>query len=193
MFGTAATVQRRSGGLGLGLGVGLKGLTLASDGMKDDGVPLRFFDRFRNRYITFQIDDSDDTEARRTTEPSTVTLVVDDQKFHGIRHNTSGVRLKGFDDAEEVLVLGHFQTLNETTVDTVAGVKIGVNEGQLGLWTPSIEFPIEQAYTLSPQDVRSYENIRKQLLQKTLPGEDLPLLAALWETGRLEAFGLEFT
>ncbi|KAF9523766.1 hypothetical protein CPB83DRAFT_862250 [Crepidotus variabilis] len=179
MFGVRATLHSRSGSLGFGLSGGLKGLTLGLEG--DDGpaeVPLKFSDQVRNRRLTFgYLDDNE----HLVIKPSIITLNAFQKDFKGI-YDSGLPKLNGFQGAEEVSILGRFPC-NKSELGPIAGLKIGINEGELVVWSPSIEFPLTEEpassieHNISTTEIQAVDDARREVLAKVLVALGLQLPA----------------
>ncbi|KAF8168583.1 biotin-ligase [Pholiota molesta] len=165
VLGTDAAATPRSHG-GLGLGLGATGLTLGS--AEEAGErPLKFYDRLSNCYITTE-------EEHRVGARAVALRSADGAEARGI-YDTEAARFEGFSAVKDVSILARYAT-EGAAEGTIAGLVVGINQGRVAFWGPSVEYPLTEApasaalssLSLTAEEVSSSDQTRKTLLATTL-------------------------
>jgi biotin--protein ligase len=159
----AAATPRAHGGLGLGLGA--TGLTLGSE--EEGERPLKFYDRLSNCYITTE-------EEHRVGARAVGLRSADGAEARGI-YDTAAARFEGFSAVKDVSILARYAA-EGAAEGPIAGLVVGINQGRVAFWGPSVEYPLTEApasatlssLSLTAEEVNSSDQTSKTLLATTL-------------------------
>jgi len=169
LLGSRAMITSRSIGRNLGLGSG----SLSWGGTEEEAtaLPLQFFDKSNNRYISI---DSDTISEEAL--PRYVSL-----------RSSDGILVKGVYDVG--IPTGQLNGIQGTSVTAryasdndeegaVACLSLDVSDGRLTLWIPNIEYPLngppvvsaidQSAIKSSAQGIEESESLRLKLLRTSL-------------------------
>ena len=167
LLGSRATITSRSI---VGLGSG----TLSWSGIAEEAaalLPLRFFDKPNNRYIS--VDSNDPAEEAL---PRYVSL----RSSHGMlvkgvydAGNSPTGQFNGIHPSQETSVIARYASDSDEE-GAVACLSLDVSDGRLALWIPNIEYPLSELPAIlgqsliKPADVDEFEVLRLKLLRESL-------------------------
>ena len=168
-----ATVSSRSirGNLGLGSGSLSWGETVE----ETTALPLQFFDKPNNRYISI---DGDDTSEQAV--PRHVSLRSSDGIFvKGVHDSVAPAtdQFNGIHPNQRTSIVARYTSDNdEEEQGGVACLSLNVSGGRLVLWIPNIEYPLSEspvvftqsACKASAPEIEKFEILRLELLRRSL-------------------------
>ncbi|KAF8812826.1 hypothetical protein BYT27DRAFT_7085987 [Phlegmacium glaucopus] len=170
LMGSRATVTSRSIGGSLGLGSG----SLSWGGAEEEtpALPLKFFDKLNNRYISIDGDNiAEDALPRYVSLRSLDGILV-----KGI-YDASTAPTSQFNGVQGTSITARYASDNDEE-GAVACLSLDVNDGRLVLWIPNIEYPVNQAAIVSTigqstiksstQGTDEFEILRLKLLRRSL-------------------------
>ena len=166
IFGAKARVRSR------GLDFGNRYMMIGSEEKEALGIPLKFYDKENNCHVAFE----DEIDRGQDDNPHIATLITADGVNLRCFHNTGNGNLVGFDDLRNVSVLARRESSEHEELGRFACLTMKINEGQLTLMNPSIEYPLTQdpvrplLASFSSDDLQSFESSRNEFLKHVLQG-----------------------
>jgi biotin--protein ligase len=144
-------------------------------GLEPLDLPLRFYDKNNNSYVTFDTEGELD-RSDQDHNPHIAGLISSDGVYFNCLHDTGNHNLSGFDMLKNVSVLARYKSAENEEPDRLACLSMTIGDGQLTLLCPNIEYPPTQEplrSLLSPDDDKSFESSRTEFLRHVLRNLDL--------------------